>query len=87
METKQMTTIQNSDGSIKEVELVTFLISDDQTKSYLVYSQGEKVGADDDEVIYISRIENEGDIIKLSEISDDVEWADVQKLLKKIANA
>ena len=38
METKQMTTIQNSDGSIKEVELVTFLISDDQTKSYLVHA-------------------------------------------------
>ena len=87
MDTKNMIKIQNSDGTSMEVELVTYLISDDNMKSYLVYSKGEKTGVESDEVIYISRIVQEGEVLKLAEIVDDVEWADVQKLLKKIANS
>ena len=87
MDTKRMVVIQNSDGSTMEVELVTYLVSEDNTKTYLVYSQGEKAGTDGDEVIYISKIVSDGQILKLEEITDDTEWSDVQKLLKKIANA
>jgi uncharacterized protein YrzB (UPF0473 family) len=87
MDTKEMIYIQNSDGSKEEVELVTYLISDDNTKSYLVYSKGEKTGVEEDEVIYISRVVYDGAIIKLQEIEDDTEWSEVQRLLKKIANA
>ena len=84
---KEMVTVKNSDGTTMEVELVTYLITDDQTKSYLVYSKGEKTGADDDEVIYISRVVKENDVIKLIEIVDDFEWLEVQRLLRKIANS
>ena len=87
MDTKEMIYIQNSDGSKEEVELVTYLISDDNMKSYLVYSKGETTGVESDEVIYISRVVYSGDVIKLEEITDDTEWAEVQRLLKKIANA
>ncbi len=87
MDTKEMIYIQNSDGSKEEVELVTYLISDDNMKSYLVYSKGETTGVESDEVIYISRIVYSGDVIQLEEITDDTEWAEVQRLLKKIANA
>lgn len=87
MDTKEMIYIQNSDGSKEEVELVTYLISDDNMKSYLVYSKGEKTGVEEDEVIYISRVVYDGAIIKLQEIEDDTEWSEVQRLLKKIANA
>jgi len=87
MDTKEMVVIQNADGSKAEVELVTYLISDDNMKTYLVYSKGEKTGVESDEVIYISRIVQEGEVLKLAEIVDDAEWTDVQKLLKKIANA
>lgn len=87
MDTKEMIYIQNSDGSKEEVELVTYLISDDNMKSYLVYSKGEKTGVEEDEVIYISRVVYDGAVIKLREIEDDTEWLEVQRLLKKIANA
>ena len=81
-----MVIIENSDGSTMEVELVTYLMSDDRINNYLVYSKGEKNGAEEDEVIYISKILQEGEVLKLAEINDDNEWLEVQKLLKKIAN-
>ncbi len=86
-ENKKMISIQNSDGSQQDVELIAYLESEDKSKKYLVYSQGEKVNANGDEIIYISRIISEENTLKLEEITDDVEWLDVQKLLKKIANA
>ena len=78
--------IQDSDGVKTEVELVTYLINDSNKKTYLVYSKGEKTGAEDDEIIYVSRIVREDNIIYLDEITDDNEWIEVQNLLKKIAN-
>lgn len=82
-----MIIIENADGSSMEVELITYLISDDQVNTYLVYSKGEKNGVDDDEIIYVSKIVESGEVSKIEEITDDAEWAEVQKLLKKIANA
>lgn len=87
MQEKEMIIIENPDGSNMEVELITYLISDDQVNTYLVYSKGEKSGVDDDEIIYVSKIVESGEVSKLEEITDDAEWAEVQKLLKKIANA
>ena len=87
MDTKEMIYIQNSDGSKEEVELLTYLISDDNMKTYLVYSKGETTGVESDEVIYISKVVYSSDVVQLSEITDDTEWAEVQRLLKKIANA
>ena len=78
--------IQGNDGVKTEVELVTYLINDSNKKTYLVYSKGEKTGAEDDEIIYVSRIVREDNIIYLEEITDDNEWIEVQNLLKKIAN-
>lgn len=86
MEEKEMIVIQNSDGTTIEVEFITYLVSDDQTAKYLVYSKGEKMG-DNDEVIYISKFIKDGEVFKLQEIASDEEWLNVQKLLKKIANA
>ena len=86
MSEKEMVVIENNDGSTMEVELVTYLISEDQMNTYLVYSKGEKNGALEDEVIYISKIIEEGEILKLEEIVDEDEWTEVQKLLKKIVN-
>ena len=78
--------IQDADGVKTEVELVTYLINDNNKKTYLVYSKGEKTGAEDDEIIYVSRIVREDNIIYIEEITDDNEWIEVQNLLKKIAN-
>ena len=36
---KKMVTIEQSDGSTIEVELVTYLMSDDQQSNYIVYSK------------------------------------------------
>ncbi len=86
-EEKRMITIKNSNGENNTVELITYLISDDNMTSYMVYSKGEKVGAEDDEIIYVSKMQKEGNLVKLNPIESDEEWQSVQKLLKQIANA
>lgn len=84
---KKMIKIVFEDGSSQDVELVTYLFSEERNTNYVVYSKGEINGAENDEVIYISKIINNGSNILLEEIIDDSEWIDVQNLLKKIANA
>lgn len=86
-EEKKIVTIKNPDGSLMDVEVVTYLISDDQLNNYLVYSKGELSGSENDEVIYISKIIKKDQVLTLEEITDDKEWSNVQTLLKKIANA
>ena len=86
MEDKKKVVIQKNDGATMEVELVTYLVNDDSSKSYIVYSKGEKSGAEDDEIIYISKIDSKDDVLHLSDITDNNEWASVQKMLKQIAN-
>ena len=87
MEEKKMVEITNLDGNIESVEVITYLISDDGLRNYLVYSKGEVQGVEEDHVIYISLIVKDGDVLTLKEIVDDAEWSEVQKLLKKIANS
>lgn len=87
MEEKEMIRIKNPDNTTIDVELVTYLISDDKQNKYVVYSKGEKTGVDDDEIIYISKLIDENGTLKISEITDDNEWVNVQNLLKRIANA
>ena len=86
MEDKKKVVIQKNDGSTMEVDLVTYLVNDDSSKAYLVYSKGEKSGAEEDEIIYISKVDSRDEILHLSDISDNNEWASVQKMLKQIAN-
>lgn len=87
MDTKEKITIINNDGSKNDVELVTYLISEDNNDVYLVYSKNEVSGAEADEIIYISKVVVDSGTLKLEEITDDKEWLLVQALLKKIANA
>ena len=84
---KKMVRIGNRDGSFIDVELITYLFDEDQQKNYIVYSKGEINGAENDEVIYISKIVNDGSSLIIDEITDEEEWTNVQTLLKKIANA
>lgn len=87
MKEKEMITIQNSNNTTMNVELVTYLVSDDKKNKYIVYSKGEKTGVNDDEIIYISKLILDDGPLKIREIVDDNEWMDVQQLLKRIANA
>ena len=87
MEEKKMITIQNPDNTTIEVELVTYLISEDRLNKYIVYSKGEKTGVNDDEIIYVSKLTINNGTLQISEIIDDNEWLNVQGLLKKVANA
>ncbi len=86
MELKKMVTIDYGDGKTEEVELVTYLLSDDQISNYIVYSKGEKSGTEEDEVIYVSKLIKKGENNIIEEIMDENEWFNVQTLLKKIAN-
>ena len=79
--------VVDSNNEEQEVELVTYLISEDTTSTYLVYTKGEVQGVDEDLIIYVSKIFDNNGVLKLENIVDDVEWTQVQGLLKKIANA
>ena len=78
--------IVSTDGSEETVEVVTYLNSKDSMNQYIVYTKNEKQ-ANGDIVIYISKLKEEDGEKKITEIVDDNEWKDVQKLLKEIANA
>lgn len=85
---KEMIGIINPQGGTEEVELITYLISDDKLKQYAVYTKGEVRGDNNEQVIYISRLfKGEDNSFKLEEIVENEEWLEVQRLLKKIANA
>lgn len=84
---KEMIEIVNTNGTTEQVEVVTYLVSEDGQNKYLVYTKGETQGDEGDQVIYISKMISDNDAYKLEEITDDEEWTTVQQLLKKIANA
>lgn len=83
----EMITVVDSNGASFDASLVTYLVSDDYLNKYVVYSKGERTGANNDEVIYISKLLNDGDKLQIQEIVDNDEWLNVQLLLKRIANA
>ena len=85
-ELKKKITIEYGDGKTEEVELVTYLLSDDQINNYIVYSKGEKSGTEGDEVIYVSKLIKKDGKNLIEEIMDENEWSNVQTLVKKIAN-
>ncbi len=82
-----MITVVDSNGASFDASLVTYLVSDDYLNKYVVYSKGERTGENNDEVIYISKLLNDGDKLQIQEIVDNDEWLNVQLLLKRIANA
>lgn len=84
---KNMITIEYKDGKTENVELLTYLFSNDQQNTYIVYSKGEKSGTNQDEAIYVSKLVKQDGENVIDEITDDTEWASVQTLLKRIANA
>lgn len=85
MDNKELIEIVTSSGKVEQVQLVTYLISDDKLKQYIVYTKNE-VRGNNDHVIYISKLYKVGEELRLDEISDDQEWIYVQSLLKRIAN-
>lgn len=86
MNNQEMVEIIDVDGLKTEVEVVTYLNSTDDKRQYLVYTKGEVQEETGNQVIYIDKIIKDESKYKLEPITDDVEWVDVQQLLKKIAN-
>lgn len=86
MNDKEIVEIVDTNGNSTMVELVTYLISDDRLKQYIVYTKGEIKGAGNDQVIYISKLFKDNEGYKIQEIIEDSEWIEVQQLLKRIAN-
>ena len=75
------------DGLSTEIEVVTYLNSEDDKRQYVVYTKGEIQEQTGNQVIYIARIVKDGEKLNLAEVTEDAEWIDVQHLLKQIANA
>lgn len=86
MEKDHKIIIQNMDGTTNEVNFITYLVNDDKSHVYMVYSKGEVGANQGDLVCYISRIIKDGQI-KLLGIQTDEEWQEAIQLLKKVANA
>lgn len=86
MNKKEMAELIDIDGLPSEIEVVTYLNSEDNKRQYLVYTKNEVQKETGNQVIYIAKIIPNGSNYSLEEITDDVEWIDVQQLLKKIAN-
>ncbi len=82
-----MVEIQKADGTIESVNLVTYLISNDGLRQFIVYTKNEIQGDAKDHVIYIAKVLNKDGTLTLTDILEDGEWAEVQHLMKKIANA
>ena len=87
MEQKEIVELIDSSGNKTEVEVVTYLVSQDKLKRYVVYTKGEVRGDANNHVIYISKLYKENDVYKIEEITNNDEWSDVQRLLKQIANS
>ena len=87
MDNKEIAELIDIDGLSTEVEVVTYLNSEDDKRQYVVYTKGEIQEQTGNQVIYIARIVKDGEKLNLEEITEDAEWVDVQHLLKQIANA
>lgn len=83
---EEIISIVNNSGKKEEANVVTYLLSEEDGKKYLVYTKNEVQGIEMDKVIYISRLEINDNEKILYEIEDNAEWERVQKLLKEIAN-
>ena len=84
---KELIAISHTDGNTEKVQVITYLISDDNQRNYIVYFKDEVQGVDNDHVIYISKLIDNNGLLNVEEITEDSEWIEVQTLLKKIANA
>lgn len=87
MDNREMAELIDIDGLSSDVEIVTYLNSEDNKRQYVVYTKEEIQEQTGNQVIYIAKIIPEGNVLRLEEITDDLEWIDVQHLLKAIANA
>lgn len=86
MDKREKAELIDIDGLSSEIEVVTYLNSEDDKRQYVVYTKGEVQEETGNQVIYIAKILPDGKNFRLEEITDDVEWIDVQHLLKAIAN-
>lgn len=87
MDSKEMAELIDVDGLSSDIEVVTYLNSEDNKRQYVVYTKEEIQEETGNQVIYIAKMIPDNDTFKLEEITDDLEWIDVQHLLKSIANA
>lgn len=87
MDNREMAELIDIDGLSSDIEIVTYLNSEDNKRQYAVYTKEEVQKETGNQVIYIAKIIPDGNVFKLEEITDDLEWIDVQHLLKAIANA
>lgn len=77
-------TIQNTDGTIEEVNLVNSFNVGDINKNFVILSKGESLGEGMSKV-YISEVVEEGQgIFKLIGITDEGIWDKVKQAMKEI---
>jgi uncharacterized protein YrzB (UPF0473 family) len=77
-------TIQNTDGTMEEVDLVNAFDVKDINRNFVILSKGESLG-DGMSKVYISEVVEESPgIFKLLGISDESIWDKVKQAMKEI---
>ena len=75
MNAKEMIEIVDTNGNNTMVELITYLISDDRLKQYIVYTKGEIKGEGNDQVIYISKLFKDNELISTKTTNEKGEYS------------
>ena len=79
-----MVEIQKADGTIENVTLVTYLISNDGLSQYIIYTKNET----DDKglvTVYVSSVDRSSGETKLYGINDDDEWNKIKDVLRELS--
>ena len=80
----RMITITAQDGTEQQVEVIAAFKFKDSEQEYMVYTQNE-TDADGNVTIYVSKVKEDGDEIKLSGIEDEEEWGKVKEVLRELS--
>lgn len=80
-DTKITVTAENGQSFQADV-IDIFKVNGYDNKDYIIYSFGEVVD-DDNEKVYVSILDKDGDNYSLKEISDPAEWDAVQKAINE----
>lgn len=80
----RMITITTEDGTEEQVEVIVAFRFKDTQQEYIVYTQNE-TDANGNVTIYVSKIKETEEEVKLSGIDDEEEWNRIKEVLRELS--
>lgn len=84
MKNNMVTTLP--DGTNETVEVLLSFKFNDNNKEYVIYTKNE-VDENGNVTIYISNVNRDGGIVRLTTVSDDTEWSRIKDILRELSKA